>query len=56
MLEHTLGGAIQEETAGICECTTLSRDELTEEIRTKGLKKQQKRCVMCLAGSMKKAA
>ncbi|MFB9759725.1 nitrite reductase large subunit NirB [Ectobacillus funiculus] len=58
VLEHTLGGAIQEETAGICECTTLSRDELTEEIRTKGLKtakevryvlgwKHEEGCVKC---------
>lgn len=38
MLEHTLGDAVREEKAGICECTTLSRDELTEEIHAKGLK------------------
>lgn len=44
MLGHTIGGAIQEEKAGICECTALSRDELAEEIRTKGLKAAKEVC------------
>lgn len=38
VLEHTLGGEILDEKVGICECTTLSRDELIEEIKSKGLK------------------
>ncbi|MFX3622489.1 MAG: nitrite reductase large subunit NirB [Ectobacillus sp.] len=38
VLEHTLGGKVEETKEGICECTTLSRDELVEEIKNKGLK------------------
>ncbi|MCP8968541.1 nitrite reductase large subunit NirB [Ectobacillus ponti] len=38
VLEHTLGGAVQEEKLGICECTKLDRDELVEAIKNMGLK------------------
>ncbi|WP_028399342.1 nitrite reductase large subunit NirB [Ectobacillus panaciterrae] len=58
VLEHTLGGKVEEVEEGICGCTALTRDELIEEIRSKGLKtakevryvlgwKQEEGCVKC---------